>query len=261
MREREAQLELARKLRIGGGCTVEGGMPETIDNCDTVSICSSNEENVSTLTPVEQQQQQQEQQLHPTSANMNDSNKPNHSGKNTFSPLMTMKRIEGKPSSGSGRISTFERKKNEAKINISNKLEIFDNLPCIFNSNNHQEEDEPMGTLCKCAHIALTEMLPPTKVSNVIGEILLQERAESLSKSKSVLEFILWGPSDVALTGSTKERESALQRWLDLERATVLHGLVRTRIELTVYGECHLMFLVRSTAKIMNDAAKIVNND
>lgn len=117
-----------------------------------------------------------------------------------------------------------------------------------------------MGTLCKCAHVALTEMLPSTKVSNVIGEILLQERAESLSKSKSVLEFILWGPSDVALTGSTKERESALQRWLDLERATVLHGLVRTRVELTVYDECHLMFLVRSTAKIMNDAAKIVNN-
>ncbi|KAL9897805.1 uncharacterized protein ACN427_006203 isoform 1-T2 [Glossina fuscipes fuscipes] len=716
MREREAQLELARKRRIGGGCTVEGGMPETIDNCDTVSICSSNEENVSTLTPVEQQQQQQEQQLHPTSANMNDSNKPNHSGKNTFSPLMTMKRIEGKPPSGSGRISTFERKKNEAKINISNKLEIFDNLVngtnivapnicnslencpnsikdsvrkitstidsylkdkrnyenlyecvkdlpsppehparssdlqtnqrllqttkrnnlyadtvsvasytrseygparnyglnnslaniarmtsssycgsemgdldiyspysyygsetggdivtdindsvwgtpaastnraktvnrlrmrkgrsvvhktiednysavvganhealaqvleqlqqaritspalrplanainlrfedftilegvqafvvgkkafhaaiwasvsvtlalsadcnqlagaggelnqlsgsisgalnpitefcdlvpsyhlplmpsteftllqatisvlprlqldtllsigailkgksqildksnynfrgsipnltiskesnntnvirngvsvqnlttlneeamdkmnteeenetnipnilngapafddvmtrevafimlqlingmknlqikaieemplslsnvvlskevdnkdsqarlCVLQGNNHQEEDEPMGTLCKCAHIALTEMLPPTKVSNVIGEILLQERAESLSKSKSVLEFILWGPSDVALTGSTKERESALQRWLDLERATVLHGLVRTRVELTVYDECHLMFLVRSTAKIMNDAAKIVNND
>uniref|UniRef100_A0A1B0FEI8 Uncharacterized protein n=1 Tax=Glossina morsitans morsitans TaxID=37546 RepID=A0A1B0FEI8_GLOMM len=132
---------------------------------------------------------------------------------------------------------------------------------CVLQgSNNHQEEDESMGTLCKCAHVALTEMLPSTKVSNVIGEILLQERAESLSKSKSVLEFILWGPSDVALTGSTKERESALQRWLDLERATVLHGLVRTRVELTVYDECHLMFLVRSTAKIMNDAAKIVNN-
>jgi len=45
-----------------------------------------------------------------------------------------------------------------------------------------------------------------------------------------------------------------------LERATVLHGLVRTRVELTVYDECHLMFLVRSTAKMMNDAAKIVCN-
>lgn len=116
-----------------------------------------------------------------------------------------------------------------------------------------------MGTLCKCAHIALTEMLPTTKMTPILANILLQERSESLSKSKSVLEFILWGPSDVALTGSIKERETALQRWLDLERATVLHGLVRSRVELTVYDECHLMFLVRSTAKIMNDAAKIIN--
>lgn len=115
-----------------------------------------------------------------------------------------------------------------------------------------------MGTLCKCAHSALTDMLPATKITPVLADILQQERAESLSKAKAVLEFVLWGPSDVALTGSVKERELALQRWLDLERATVLHGLVRTRVELTVYDECHLMFLVRSTAKMMNDAAKIV---
>ncbi|TMW44722.1 hypothetical protein DOY81_010198 [Sarcophaga bullata] len=129
---------------------------------------------------------------------------------------------------------------------------------CVLQCNNN-DEDEPMGTLCKCAHIALTEMLPATKMTPILANILLQERSESLSKSKSVLEFILWGPSDVALTGSIKERETALQRWLDLERATVLHGLVRSRVELTVYDECHLMFLVRSTAKIMNDAAKIIN--
>ncbi|XP_053945763.1 platelet binding protein GspB [Anastrepha ludens] len=128
---------------------------------------------------------------------------------------------------------------------------------CVLQGNNN-EEDEPMGTLCKCAHIALTDLLPATKITPIVADILLQERAESLSKSKSVLEFVLWGPSDVVLSGSTKERELALQRWLDLERATVLHGLVRTRVELTVYDECHLMFLVRSTAKMMNDAAKIV---
>ncbi|XP_030369645.1 uncharacterized protein LOC115620519 [Scaptodrosophila lebanonensis] len=128
---------------------------------------------------------------------------------------------------------------------------------CVLQGN-HNDDDEPMGTLCKCAHAALTEMLPTTKITPILADILEQERAESLSKAKSVLEFVLWGPSDVALTGSTKERELALQRWLDLERATVLHGLVRTRVELTVYDECHLMFLVRSTAKMMNDAAKIV---
>ncbi|XP_034485742.1 serine-rich adhesin for platelets [Drosophila innubila] len=128
---------------------------------------------------------------------------------------------------------------------------------CVLQGHNNDDE-EPMGTLCKCAHGALTDMLPTTKITPILADILQQERAESLSKAKSVLEFVLWGPSDVALTGATKERELALQRWLDLERATVLHGLVRTRVELTVYDECHLMFLVRSTAKMMNDAAKIV---
>ncbi|XP_043654222.1 uncharacterized protein LOC122620692 [Drosophila teissieri] len=130
---------------------------------------------------------------------------------------------------------------------------------CVLQGNNN-DDDEPMGTLCKCAHSALTDMLPATKITPILADILQQERAESLSKAKAVLEFVLWGPSDVALTGSVKERELALQRWLDLERATVLHGLVRTRVELTVYDECHLMFLVRSTAKMMNDAAKIVCN-
>ncbi|XP_055920971.1 uncharacterized protein LOC129952423 [Eupeodes corollae] len=131
---------------------------------------------------------------------------------------------------------------------------------CVLQGNSNNEEDEPMGTLCRCAHIALSEMLPSTKMTSILADILLQERSESLSKAKAVLEFVLWGPSDVILSGSTKERELALQRWLDLERATVLHGLVRTRVELTIYDECHLMFLVRSNAKMMNDAAKIVSS-
>lgn len=138
-------------------------------------------------------------------------------------------------------------------------LLIFCNITnCFVFHRNNNDDDEPMGTLCKCAHGALTDMLPSTKITPILADILQQERAESLSKAKAVLEFVLWGPSDVALSGPTKERELALQRWLDLERATVLHGLVRTRVELTVYDECHLMFLVRSTAKMMNDAAKIV---
>jgi hypothetical protein len=115
-----------------------------------------------------------------------------------------------------------------------------------------------MGTLCQCAHIALTSLLPQTKLTAILSKILLQERSETLSRTKAVLEYVLWGPSDVALNGPIKERELALQRWLDLERATVLHGLVRSRVELTVYDECHLMFLVRSSAKIMCEASSII---
>lgn len=131
----------------------------------------------------------------------------------------------------------------------------------IFSSLNQdlgRDEEESMGTLCQCAHSALTTMLPQTKLTDILSKILLQEKSDSLSKAKSILEFAIWGPSDVSLTGSIRERELSLQRWLDLERATVLHGLVRTRVELTVYDECHLMFLVRSNAKIMCEALGIL---
>ena len=73
-----------------------------------------------------------------------------------------------------------------------------------------------------------------------------------------MLEYILWGPSDISLNGSVREREVTLQRWLDLARATVVHGLVRSKVELTIYDECHLIFLVRSNAKIMLDASQII---
>lgn len=115
-----------------------------------------------------------------------------------------------------------------------------------------------MGTLCHCARTALTTMLPATKLTSTLNNILARDRSESLSKVKSVLEYALWGPSDVPLGGSNKEREQALQRWLDLERATILHGLVRSRVELSVYDECHLIFLIRTSSKTMSEAATIL---
>ena len=117
-----------------------------------------------------------------------------------------------------------------------------------------------MGTLCQCAHIAIKELLPETKLTPILSHLLLQERSETLSKTKSVLEYVLWGPADVPISGPIKERETTLQRWLDLERATVLHGLVRSKVELTVFDECHLMFLVRSNSKIMCEASNVIAN-
>lgn len=123
-----------------------------------------------------------------------------------------------------------------------------------------------MGTLCQCAHAALTQLLPNTRLTPTLTRILVRDRSESLSKTKAVLEFALWGPVDVDLTagssaggGGHREREQALQRWMDLERATVLHGLIRSRVELSVYDECHLMFLVRSSAKTMCEASAILS--
>lgn len=133
-----------------------------------------------------------------------------------------------------------------------------------MNQDASREDDEPLGTLCQCAHAALTQLLPATKLTPTLTRILVRDRSESLSKTKAVLEFALWGPVDVDLATATaggggREREQALQRWLDLERATVLHGLIRSRVELSVYDECHLMFLVRSSAKTMCEASSILS--
>lgn len=133
-----------------------------------------------------------------------------------------------------------------------------------MNQDASRDDDEPLGTLCQCAHAALTQLLPATKLTPTLTRILVRDRSESLSKTKAVLEFALWGPVDVDLATATaggggREREQALQRWLDLERATVLHGLIRSRVELSVYDECHLMFLVRSSAKTMCEASSILS--
>lgn len=116
------------------------------------------------------------------------------------------------------------------------------------------------GTLCTCASKAVSILQPPSKTASLIQSLLNNERAVTLTQVKSILEFSLWGPSDVALGSTIRERELALQRWLDLQRATVLHGLVCARVQLTVYEECHLFFLVRSNARMMCDASLLLES-
>ncbi|KAL3277207.1 hypothetical protein HHI36_012557 [Cryptolaemus montrouzieri] len=121
-------------------------------------------------------------------------------------------------------------------------------------------KNEKSVTLCNCASKALQILQPTSKITSLIQSLLNNERATSLTQVKSVLEFSLWGPSDVALGSTIRERELALQRWLDLQRATVLHGLVCTRVQLTVYEEYHLLFLVRSNARMMCDASLLLES-
>lgn len=116
------------------------------------------------------------------------------------------------------------------------------------------------GSLCQCALAAMKELLPDAAVTPLISDLLRSERAVSLSQVKSVLEFSLWGPMDVALGTPLSDRELVLERWLDLERATVLHGLVHTRVELTAFEECHLLFLVRTAAKMLCEASVLLDS-
>ncbi|XP_011646249.1 uncharacterized protein LOC105432933 isoform X1 [Pogonomyrmex barbatus] len=119
------------------------------------------------------------------------------------------------------------------------------------------EPGEERVSLCECALIAL-QQLHLTSELPLIQDLLICEKAVTLSQVKSVLEFSLWGPADVPL-GGPREREVALQRWLDLERANVLHALVKTKAALTVIDEYQLLFLVRTTAKIMSEASVLLD--
>lgn len=128
---------------------------------------------------------------------------------------------------------------------------------CITHS---MERSEEGTSFCQCLLHTIKDILPPTDLTPLIANVLRKEKAVSLSQAKGILEFSIWGPSDIAFGNSTRERESALQRWLDLERATVLHGLVRTRAELTVFEEWQLLFLVRTSAKIMAEASLLLES-
>lgn len=119
-------------------------------------------------------------------------------------------------------------------------------------------DEEQLNSLCKCAIQALEILLPGEKLTPLLKDVLHEERAVSLNQAKSVLEFMLWGPLDVVQGVPVEERELSLQRWLDLERATVLHGLVRSRVQLNIFEQLHLMFLVRSNGKSMCDASVLL---
>ncbi|XP_066582439.1 serine-rich adhesin for platelets isoform X2 [Prorops nasuta] len=126
-----------------------------------------------------------------------------------------------------------------------------------FNIDTSDDRTEEMVSLCQCALSALQELTLSNKLP-LIQELLIREKAVTLSQVKSVLEFYLWGPADLSL-GGLREREISLQRWLDLERANVLHALVRTRAPLTVTDEYQLLFLVRTSAKIMCEASLLLD--
>ncbi|KAI4491723.1 hypothetical protein M0804_003115 [Polistes exclamans] len=117
---------------------------------------------------------------------------------------------------------------------------------------------EEKVSLCQCALVAL-QQLHLTKKLPLVQELLLREKAVTLSQVKSLLEFSLWGPDDVTTFGLAKEREVTLQRWLDLERATILHALVRTRAPLAITDEYQLLFLVRTSAKMMCEASILLD--
>jgi hypothetical protein len=44
------------------------------------------------------------------------------------------------------------------------------------------DEYDEMGTLCQCALKVVKEFLPETKITPILSHLLMQERADTLSK-------------------------------------------------------------------------------
>jgi hypothetical protein len=150
-------------------------------------------------------------------------------------------------------------------------------------------------SLCQCALAAMLQLfdladpiglatreraileLPPILASvsmfTTMAVILQKDNpTASLGQVKSMLEYMLWGPSDIifeprpgARDEAAESRESGLQRWLDLERARLLQSLVRSQgigsLAVSVYQEYHLLFLVRTCAKMLREASLLFESE
>ena len=115
--------------------------------------------------------------------------------------------------------------------------------------------------------VVLPELTPSVGMFSTMCELLQRSSSMALGQVKSMLEYMLWGPNDIAFEFIEEhKREEELQRWLDLERATVLNNLIRTKgwlcnIELLVFEEYHLLFLVQTCAKMLHEASMLFESE
>lgn len=80
-----------------------------------------------------------------------------------------------------------------------------------------------------------------------------------------MLEAMLFGPESFLVGGEVEdnsedeeEMEATLERWLDLERATVLHTLTRGPPLSPTLTKFHLLFLVTTSARVMRDTLRLL---
>ena len=106
------------------------------------------------------------------------------------------------------------------------------------------------------------------KLFRRVSDLLVRGSSVALGQVKSMLEYSLWGPADLAAFSTSGDqeqsasmRETELQRWVDLERATVLNKVIRSQgfsgkpVDLAVYEEYQLLFLVQTCAKMLHEAS------
>nr|XP_045619260.1 mucin-4-like isoform X3 [Procambarus clarkii] len=110
-------------------------------------------------------------------------------------------------------------------------------------------------------NFTIPSSVPSQHAFNILLQLLHQERAGSLTQVKCVLEVLLFGPDSSGCDAKEGEEvEAALQRWLDLERATVLHTLIRGPLESSVLTKFHLLFLVRTNSRVLRETIKLLGD-
>lgn len=70
--------------------------------------------------------------------------------------------------------------------------------------------------------------------------------------------FLLGEENDEEVEEDDEEVEATLERWLDLERATVLHTLTRGPPPSPILTKFHLLFLVTTSARVMREAVRLL---
>ncbi|KAK3865531.1 hypothetical protein Pcinc_028871 [Petrolisthes cinctipes] len=143
------------------------------------------------------------------------------------------------------------------------------------------DSDGDVMSLCQCAAAATTILLhgvdgeanrgdpsslPPP--APLLLHLLHQERSGSLTQVKRVLEVLLFGPDnwpgedvddhDSDPEDSQAAEEAALERWLDLERAKLLHTLTRGPPASRVLAKFHLLFLIRANPRALRETLALL---
>ncbi|KAK4292165.1 hypothetical protein Pmani_035046 [Petrolisthes manimaculis] len=143
------------------------------------------------------------------------------------------------------------------------------------------DSDGDVMSLCQCAAAATNILLhgvdgeanredpsslPPP--APLLLHLLHQERSGSLTQVKRVLEVLLFGPDnwpgedvddhDSDPEDSQAAEEAALERWLDLERAKLLHTLTRGPPASRVLAKFHLLFLIRANPRALRETLALL---
>ncbi|XP_075223294.1 uncharacterized protein LOC142325424 isoform X2 [Lycorma delicatula] len=131
------------------------------------------------------------------------------------------------------------------------------------NDGNNTNSGEDRLSLYECFTGSLRTMPLPSHLLVLLNKLISEKKPTSVLLAKAILELWLWGPPSDISVDSLTERQNVIQRWLDLERANVLQSLLMScplPLKLNTYDHCHLLFLVQTNAKIINDALTLFND-